>query len=216
MGLPLAYPKPKMASHETPTMASHVIMCSANAQECDTSTPHMANQPASSEAHQQEDKTVHEMEGSSSVYASLKLGLDFSHGRNFSKDVQHKFHSTVHPSRNTGHFMMVVSFARANFRMEEDLVALALEASLGGFCGELLVCSLRDRVFSFAVASKEVAFHILKLKQYRCQQFKCFFHLWGGGGPNWVREFYFWQRECQSEWTLVSPSKRVVQLGPLL
>jgi hypothetical protein len=97
--------------------------------------------------------------------------------------------------------------------MDEDLVALALEACLGGFCGELLVSTLKDRVFSFAVASKEVAFHILKLKQYRCQQFKCFFHLWSRGGPNWRREFSLWQQECQTEWILVSPSKRAMQLG---
>jgi hypothetical protein len=129
----------------------------------------------------------------SSVYASLKLGLDFSHGKNFSKDVRSKFHSAVHPSSSSGHFIMVVSFGRANFRMDEDLVALALEACLGGFCGELLVSTLKDRVFTFAVASKAVAFHILKLKQYRCQQFKCYFHLWSGGGPNWMREFSLWQ-----------------------
>jgi hypothetical protein len=129
----------------------------------------------------------------SSVYASLKLGLEFSHGKNFSKDVRSKFHSAVHPSSSSGHFIMVVSFGRANFRMDEDLVALALEACLGGFCGELLVSTLKDRVFTFAVASKAVAFHILKLKQYRCQQFKCYFHLWSGGGPNWMREFSLWQ-----------------------
>jgi hypothetical protein len=150
---------------------------------------------------------------SSSVYASLKLGFDFSHGRNFSKDVRSKFHSTVHPSNSSGHFTMVVSFGRANFRMDEDLVALALEACLCGLCGELLVSTLKDRVFSFAVASKEVAFHILKLKQYRCQQFKCYFHLWSRGGPNWMREFSLWQQECQTEWILVSPSKRAMQLG---
>jgi hypothetical protein len=150
---------------------------------------------------------------SSAVFDSLRLGLDFSHGRNFSKDVRSKFHTTVHPSDSSGHFSMVVSFGRATFRMEEDLVALALEACLGGFCGEFLVSSLKDRVFSFAVASKEVAFHILKLKQYRCQQFKCFFHLWSRGGPNWRREFSLWQQECQTKWILVSPSKRAMQLG---
>jgi hypothetical protein len=127
------------------------------------------------------------------------MGLDFSHGKNFSRDVKHKFHSTVHPYSRTSHFLMVVSFGRENFLMDDDLVALALEASLGGFCGELLVSSPKDRVFTFAVASKEVAFHILKLKQYRCEQFKCYFHLWSRGGPSWLREFSLWQQECQTE-----------------
>jgi hypothetical protein len=205
MGLPSAIPRGSK-------VVSQVAMNSSDAQGCETHTHEKASLPINTETPQQEDKAV-EMECTSSVYASLKLGLDFSHGRNFSKDVMHKFHSSVHSSNNAGHFMMVVYFARANFRMEGDLVALALEASLGGFCGELLVSSFRDRVFSFAVASKEVAFHILKLKQYHCQQFKCYFHLWSRGGPNWLREFSLWQRECQTEWTLVSPSKRTAQLG---
>jgi hypothetical protein len=42
-----------------------------------------------------------------------------------------------------------------------------------------------------------------------------FFHLWGLEGPNWKREFVAWQKECNKEWTLVSPSKRRVQLGLL-
>jgi hypothetical protein len=72
---------------------------------------------------------------------------------------------------------------------------------------------LRDRVFSFCVASKQIGFHILKLRMYRCSLFKCFFHLWGRGGPNWEREFNLWQSECQSEWTLVSPGKKRAQMA---
>ncbi|KAM0861076.1 hypothetical protein ACQ4PT_046145 [Festuca glaucescens] len=56
-----------------------------------------------------------------SVHASLILGLSFSHGNNFAKDVRNKFHADVHPSAKSGHFMMTVSFGRANFKMEEDL-----------------------------------------------------------------------------------------------
>ena len=32
-------------------------------------------------------------------------------------------------------------------------------------------------------------------------------------GPDWVREFSSWQKECNEEWTLVSPSKRRARLG---
>jgi hypothetical protein len=108
---------------------------------------------------------------------------------------------------------MVVSFARANFRLSEDSIGIALEAVIGGYCGSLKVSQLGDRVFSFLVSSKQVGFHILNLRSYSCPKFKCFFHLWGHGGPNWTHEFKLWQKECNKEWTLVSPSKRRMQLG---
>jgi hypothetical protein len=53
----------------------------------------------------------------------------------------------------------------------------------------------------------------MNVRSFSCDKFKCYFHLWGHGGPNWSREFRDWQQECQKEWTLVSPSKRRVQLG---
>jgi hypothetical protein len=71
--------------------------------------------------------------------------------------------------------MMVVAFGRANFQMEEDLVSIALEAAIGGSCGNLKVSLIKDRVFSFCVANKNVGFHILKLRRFLCQQFKCYF-----------------------------------------
>jgi hypothetical protein len=148
-----------------------------------------------------------------SVHASLFMGLNFSHGINFAKDVKNKFNVDVHPSPEVGQFSMVVSFGRANFRMEEDLVSIALEAVIGGFCGELKVTLLRDRVFSFCVSTKEVGFHILKMRRFACAQFKCFFHLWGRGGPNWRWEFKNWQMQCDADWILVSPPRGVVKKG---
>jgi hypothetical protein len=53
----------------------------------------------------------------------------------------------------------------------------------------------------------------MNVRSFSCDKFKCYFHLWGFGGPNWSREFREWQKECQLEWTLVSPSKRRIQLG---
>jgi hypothetical protein len=141
------------------------------------------------------------------------LHLSLSHGRNFSKDVQHKFGLTVHPSERFGHFLMVVSFGRAAFRLTEETVAAALESIIGGSASNMKISILRDRVFSFCFADKRVGFHILKLRMYRCSLFKCFFHLRGRGGPNWAREFNLWQSECQSEWTLVSPGKKRVQMA---
>lgn len=58
-----------------------------------------------------------------------------------------------------------------------------------------------------------MGFFILHQRTFVCPQFKCFFHLWGHGGPDWEKEFRAWQIECQEEWTLVSPSKRRARLG---
>jgi hypothetical protein len=63
----------------------------------------------------------------------------------------------------------------------------------------LNVSLLRDRVFSFTVSSKKVGFMILAQKFYSCPHFKCYYHLWGLGGPNWQRELLFWEKECVGE-----------------
>jgi hypothetical protein len=110
-------------------------------------------------------------------------------GIDFAKFIKKKYLAAVHPSRESGHFTMVVSFGRANFKLSEQSVGIALEAAVGGYCGSLLVSSLGERVFSFVVSSKNVGFEILNLKSYACPDFKCYFHLWGFGGPNWTREF---------------------------
>jgi hypothetical protein len=147
------------------------------------------------------------------VFDSLSMGLDFSAGISFAKYVYKRFFSNVHSSRDSDHFTLVVSFGRANFRLSEDSVGIALEATIGDFCGSLKVSILSERVFSFVVSNKQVGFHILNHRSYACPQFKCYFHLWGHGGPNWLREFKLWQQECKEEWTLVSLSKRRMQLG---
>jgi hypothetical protein len=141
------------------------------------------------------------------------MGLDFFDGIALAKSIRRKYFSTVHPSRDSGHFIMVVSFSRTSFRLSEDSASLALEAAIGGFCGSLKVSSLCERVFSFVVSSKHVGFEILNLKSYVCPKFKCYLHLWGNGGPNWTREFNVWQKECKEEWTLINPSRRRMQLA---
>jgi hypothetical protein len=49
----------------------------------------------------------------------------------FSKEVRSLFQSSVHPFIGSAHFTMVVSFGRASFRLDEDMVSLALEAAIG-------------------------------------------------------------------------------------
>ncbi|KAM0868195.1 hypothetical protein ACQ4PT_041499 [Festuca glaucescens] len=183
--------EPMMNSSTSASVADHVVI----------PTPAMA------------DSLIGEGSFANSVHASLFMGLNFSHGNNFAKDVRYKFNVDVHPSSKDGHFLMVVSFGRANFRMEEDLVSIALESVIGGYCGELKVALIKDRVFSFCFSSKEVGFHILKLRRFACAQFKCFFHLWGRGGPNWRWEYRNWCLQCEADWTLVSPTRRTVQKG---
>jgi hypothetical protein len=106
-----------------------------------------------------------------------------------------------------------VAFGRSSFKLEEESVALALEAVIGGFCGSLNVSRVQERVFSFTVANKNVGFHIVQKRKFSCAKFVCYFHLWSSGGPNWLREFHLWQKECDQEWTLVSPSKARAQMG---
>jgi hypothetical protein len=147
------------------------------------------------------------------VLDSISMGLDYSHGSNFAKEIGRLFKCYVHPSEQSGHFTMVVSFGRAKFKLEEDLVGIALESAIGGYCGNLKVSRLGERVFSFCVANKGIGFHILKLRKYSCPQFKCYFHLWGRAGPNWKHEFSLWSKENEQEWTLVSPRKRQISMA---
>jgi hypothetical protein len=65
----------------------------------------------------------------------------------------------------------------------------------------------------FVVANKQVGFYILNTRYFACDKFKCFFHLWNNGGPDWQREWRHWQDNNEKEWTLVSPSKRRAHLG---
>jgi hypothetical protein len=148
------------------------------------------------------------------VHAAIALGLDFSPGKALALHVWRTLRSHVHPSRESGNFIMVVSFGRSSFRLDEDNVSLALEAATGGFCDDLKVSLIRDRVFSFSVSSKVVGLLLLRRKFYSCPQFKCYYHLWSFGGPNWWREFLLWERECAGEWILASRARR--RAWPLL
>jgi hypothetical protein len=62
-------------------------------------------------------------------------------------------------------FIMVVSLGKSSFKLDEDLVSIALESVIGGFCGKLKVSYLRDMIFSFCVANKSVGFQIFQLKK---------------------------------------------------
>jgi hypothetical protein len=143
-----------------------------------------------------------------SVHAALALGLDFSWGSEFQKKVKQRYHSTVHPLGKSDHFLMTVSFGHAKFKLDSDSASLALESCIGGLCDDLAVIQLGERVFRFSVNSRAVGFMVYDLKSFACDSFKCYFHLWGNGGPSWKREFASWQKDCMAEWTIVSPNKK--------
>jgi hypothetical protein len=54
------------------------------------------------------------------------MGMDFTPGMNFAKDINKLFHSTVHANARAKPFTMVVSFGRASFWLDEESVAIAL------------------------------------------------------------------------------------------
>jgi hypothetical protein len=142
------------------------------------------------------------------VFESISMNLDFSPGMKFRKEIKRKFGSTVHPIGKSNHFLLACSFGRAKFKLGIDIVGLALESCIGGLCDNLTVVQLSDRVFRFSVSSRFVGFMINSIRSFSCEQFKCHFHLWGNGGPNWIKEFRLWQKESNAEWTLVSPNKK--------
>ena len=91
------------------------------------------------------------------VHEAISLGLDFDPGMKLADQVHCLFKRSVHPD-GSGHFIMVVSFVRHSFRLDEDSVSLALESAIGGFCSRLKVSRLQDKVFSFHVSCKDVGF----------------------------------------------------------
>ena len=95
------------------------------------------------------------------VHAAISMGLDFSPGMQLYQEIQRTFNRSVHPTKDTGHFTMVVSFARHSFRLDVENVGLALESAIGGYCSQLMVSFLYVGVFSFNVSCKEVGFFIL-------------------------------------------------------
>ena len=146
--------------------------------------------------------------GSSSCHGTVMETLDFSPGLTIRDKVCATFSTSVHPSPTSTPFLLVVSFARSIFRMDPVHVALALEACLGADHDHIKVTLLYDRTFQFSVFSKAIGFFIYNLKSYTFQQFKCYFHLWGAGGPNWRHEFNLWNHEEDASWTMVSQSGR--------
>ncbi|PNT72254.1 hypothetical protein BRADI_2g41848v3 [Brachypodium distachyon] len=104
------------------------------------------------------------------------------------------------PASSRPDFFMVASFGRCRYRLEETTVSLLLQACLGGQAVEFRVLHLRDRTFCFSVSFKSVGFHIARLISYTYASFVVYFHLWGFGGPNLVKEYENWVHEESISW----------------
>ena len=80
---------------------------------------------------------------------------------------------------------------------------LALQACLGGLALDFHVKFLRTNHFHFSVFSKQVGFHIYKLRRGISSTFDIYFHLWNNGTPHWEHEKRAWEEEQEKEWTKV-------------
>jgi hypothetical protein len=84
-----------------------------------------------------------------------------------------------------------------------------LQSCLGGIAQDFKVSFLSGWMFGFSVSCKQVGFMIYNFKSFACKSFSAFFHLWGGGCPNWRKDNDLWLKEIESEWTTVgSKSKK--------
>ncbi|PNT71362.1 hypothetical protein BRADI_2g26637v3 [Brachypodium distachyon] len=106
---------------------------------------------------------------------------------------------------------MVASFGRSKFKLTEVSVGNLLNVCLGGKPEEFRVTILKDRTFRFSVTNKAIGFHIAKLSSFECSNFVVYFHLWGFGGPDYMKEYAAWEEEQHQQWPLpkkpLSPQK---------
>lgn len=117
--------------------------------------------------------------------------------------IKRKFGCSVSPISRKHGFFLVASFGRCKFRLSPDSVSVMLQATLGGSAADFRVLPLADRVFRFSVSSRLVGFHIIKFRSFECSLYKVFFHLWGFGGPNWLREWRSFCLEEDASWSTV-------------
>lgn len=146
--------------------------------------------------------------GSPSSASLVALSDVSASGLSFARRIFARHRQAVHPLSRDAAFLLVVSFGRADFRLDLLSVESALKAVLGARGSLLQVVQLADRVCRFSVCSKHVGLEITKLSAVSNRHFTCFFHLWSFGGPNWRREYALWLSENEEDWTLVQHAKR--------
>lgn len=147
--------------------------------------------------------------------------LSFDPGIKFSALASQRFGCTVSPSEalSSSVFLLVASFGRSAIRLNEDSVSLILQSCLGGSAKDFNVLHLSGWMFCFSVSCKNIEFMVYNLKSFSCKSFSIFFHLWGGGGPNWRKDYALWCKEQEDEWTIVGSKHKksfddIVRLPP--
>ena len=133
-------------------------------------------------------------------------GLSFSMGLPVQDEIRATLGVPVSSSRSDS-FFLVAAFGRCKFRLTEFSVGLILQATIGGSTTCFKVSTLSYRVFKFSVASKEVGLIVHRLTSFECPLFKLYFHLWGGGGPDWRAEHKLFLEEERNSWSH-APSSR--------
>lgn len=138
-------------------------------------------------------------------------GLDLRPGKVVEAEILRRYNTLVSfdPRLSPRAFFLVLSIGRCKFRLSKKSVSLILQFVIGGQPNDFPVLSLGDRVFRFSIHSQEVGFHIYQLRAFECANFKIYFHLWHGGGPNFWYEYNLWLQEQSLQWVEVvrKPSK---------
>jgi hypothetical protein len=135
--------------------------------------------------------------------------LDHQPRRVVEAEIFRRYNSPVSfdPLTSSCKFFLVVSIGRCKFRISEHFFAVILQSVIGGLPNAFRIRALSDRVFRFSVHSQEVGFHVYRLRSYECNNFKIFFHLWNGGGPNFCYEYNLWLHEQSKQWVEIVKKK---------
>lgn len=143
-------------------------------------------------------------------------GLNFRPGKVVEAEIlrRHGLPVCHVPALRFPEFFLVLSFGRCKYRLSEQSAATILQAVIGGAVALFRVTSLGDRIFRFSVSSRAVGFHIYNLHSYECSNFKIFFNLWHGGGPNYKVEYRRWEAEEQAKWTTVGKNSSSSSVHP--
>ena len=123
--------------------------------------------------------------------------LDFEHGLRFEEELLESVGRRVHErdtSANNG-FIMLVTFRRYLFQLNEESVALALQSCMGGSVWDFHVRFLSHNHFRFTVSCKSVGLAVYKLRRFIGRSFDAYFHLWSNSVPHWEREKRLWEIE---------------------
>jgi len=125
--------------------------------------------------------------------------------------IQDSFGHGIHYAsvRKENQFIMLATFRRYLFHLNEESVALALQSYLGGFADDFQVKYLSHNHFRFTVFSKRVGFVVYKLRRFIGRSFDVYFHLWKNGVPHWEREKILWEEEEEEEGFFSGPTSRL-------